>query len=380
MVLPIIFVLLACQAKDQALVDLNWFPDHGQKESILTQASAAREALCGQLLIVAIPGFGLEEVARELVRDLKVGGILLPRNLESPEQVWHLTQGLQRAAREAGSPPLLIALDQEGGPVQCLKAPFTLIPPARELGATATPEEVEALARQVARELTLVGVNMNLAPVLDVARSPDCPQWQRSYGQDARQVARFAAAAIKGYLAGGVIPVAKHFPGLGDTVADSHRELPLAQSDDPTRELDLLPFREAVAAGAPAVMTAHLLVPLWDSRPATLSAVALQYWLRRQLGFQGVIITDDLEMGAIARRLPVGQAAREALAAGADLLLICNDWQAARGTVRLLAADETLEARARESASRLTRLRQALPHVAASLAEVREYFAGKKSE
>jgi len=341
----------------------------------MTQAIPSRAADCGQLLMVGLPGPAMDDAARELVRDLKVGGIILfARNLESPEQVWQLTHDLQHAAREAGSPPLLIAVDQEGGRVQRLKAPFTIIPPARELGETATPAEVERLARQVGRELSLVGINTNLAPVLDVPRGPDCPQWDRAYGQDPRQVARFALAAIQGYLAGGVIPVAKHFPGLGDTLADSHRELPLAQSGDPSRETDLLPFREAVAAGAPAVMTAHLLVPRWDSRPATLSAAALQGWLRQKLGFKGVIITDDLEMGAIAAQLPVDRAAREALAAGADLLLICNDWPAARDTARLLSEAAPLAARARKSAARLDRLRQSLLSSSSSLEEVRAYF------
>ncbi len=330
---------------------------------------------CGRFLMVGLPGPEMDAVAQELVGDLKVGGIILfARNLESPEQVWQLTHDLQHAAREAGSPPLLIALDQEGGRVQRLKAPFTIIPPARELGTTATPKAVERLAQKTARELALVGINVNLAPVLDVARGPDCPQWDRAYGQDPRQVARFARAAIQGYLAGGVLPVAKHFPGLGDTLADSHQELPLAQSDDPSRELDLLPFREAVAAGVPAIMTAHLVVPRWDSRPATLSAAALQGWLRQKLGFKGVIITDDLEMGAIATRLPVDRAAREAFTAGADLLLICNDWPAARDTARLLAAEAHLAARARESAARLTHLRQSLSPHEAGLEEVRAYF------
>lgn len=332
----------------------------------------------GQLLMVGIPGPGLDAVARELVRDLQVGGIILfARNLEGPEQVWQLTRDLQREAREAGSPPLLIALDQEGGPVQRLKAPFTIIPAARELGISATPEEVEDLSRRVARELALVGVNMNLAPVLDVPRSPACPQWHRAYSSDPERASRFALAAIRGYLSGGVIPVAKHFPGLGDTMADSHEVLPQALSSDAKREADLLPFREAVAAGAPAVMTAHLLVPPWDARPATLSAVALQDWLRRKLQFNGVVITDDLEMGAIATRLPVDQAARQALAAGADLLLICNNWRAARDTVRLLEDDTALETRARESANRLERLRQALPFPGSSLEEVRAYFSSK---
>jgi beta-N-acetylhexosaminidase len=336
-------------------------------------------AFGGQLLMVGIPGPAVDQVARELVREQKVGGIILfARNLEGPEQVWRLTRDLQQEARGAGSPPLLIAVDQEGGPVQRLKAPFTLVPAARELGLTYTPEEVEALSRRVARELALVGINVNLAPVLDVPRSPACPQWQRAYSSDPESAARYALAAIRGYLAGGVIPVAKHFPGLGDTRADSHRVLPRALSGDAKREADLLPFRQVAAAGTPMVMTAHLLVPEWDeTHPATLSPVALQDWLRRRLEFEGVIITDDLEMGAIAARLPVEQAAREALAAGADLLLICNRWQAAADAARLLSEDADLETRVRESAGRLARLRQTLPNHGADLEQVREYFRQK---
>jgi beta-N-acetylhexosaminidase len=336
-------------------------------------------ALGGQVLMVGIPGPEVDEAARELVRDLRVGGIILfARNLQNPDQIWRLTHDLQGLAREAGSPPLLIALDQEGGPVQRLKAPFTLIPAARELGLNATPEEVEDLSRRVARELALVGVNVNLAPVLDVPRSPACPQWHRAYSSDPDRAARYALAAIRGYLSGGVIPTAKHFPGLGDTMADSHQVLPRALSTDDKREADLLPFRKAVAAGVPLVMTAHLLVPEWDeTHPATLSPVALQDWLRRRLRFEGVIITDDLEMGAIAARLPVHQAAAEALRAGADLLLICNNWQAAAATARRLSEDANLEARVRESGARLAQLRQTPPGHQAGLEQVREYFRPK---
>ncbi|MGB8991225.1 MAG: beta-N-acetylhexosaminidase, partial [Desulfobaccales bacterium] len=308
------------------------------------QAKPDQPSFWGQLLMVGIPGPRMEAVARELVRDLKVGGIILfARNIESPAQVWELTRDLQREALAATGRPLLLAVDQEGGRVQRLKTPFTLIPPARDLGTTRTPEEVEALARQVARELALVGLNVNLAPVLDVPRSPACPLWDRAYSADPQTAARYAVAAIRGYMSGGVIPVAKHFPGLGDTLADSHEVLPLAQSGDAEREADLLPFQQAVAAGVPMIMTAHLLVPAWDAaRPATLSPVALQDWLRRRLGFDGVIITDDLEMGAIATNLPAPQGARAALAAGADLLLICNNWQAAWDTAQLLATDAAL--------------------------------------
>jgi len=325
--------------------------------------------------MAGLPGPRMDSVTRELVRDLKVGGVILfARNLEGPEQLWELTRGLQQEALAATGRPLLIALDQEGGSVQRLRASFTPIPPARELGLSATPEQVELLARQVARELCLVGINVNLAPVLDVARGPQCPLWDRSYGPDPERVAALGVAAIRGYLAGGIIPVAKHFPGLGDTVSDSHKELALADSGQASRELDLLPFRKAVAAKVPAIMTAHLLVKEWDSRPATLSWKILQEHLRQELGFAGLIITDDLEMGAIAKELPVPQAAREALAAGADLLLICQDWQAAWDAARLLAQEQGLAPRGLEAAARLKNLKETLQPGGAGLSEVRDYF------
>jgi beta-N-acetylhexosaminidase len=325
--------------------------------------------------MVGLPGPRLDAVARELVRELQVGGIIFfARNLEGPEQVWELTRDLQREALAASGLPLLIAVDQEGGMVQRLKAPFTLIPRARELGLRASPLEVESLARKTAQELTLVGINVNLAPVLDVARGPECPLYERSYGSDPERVAAFGEAAIRGYLAGGALPAAKHFPGLGDTVQDSHVELPGAQEKDPARSIDLLPFRLAIAAGAPLIMTAHTLVPEWDSRPGTLSPVAIQTWLRQNLGFAGVVMTDDLEMGAIAERTRAPQAARQALVAGADLLLICNDVQAAWETAVLLAEDEARSERGEEAARRLADLRQRLTVAAASRAEVKHYF------
>jgi beta-N-acetylhexosaminidase len=340
------------------------------------QALTDHPSSWGQLLMVGIPGPRMEAVARELVRELKVAGVILfARNIETPEQVWELTADLQREALAATGRPLLLAVDQEGGRVQRLKAPFTLIPTARDLGETSTPAAVERLARQVAKELSLVGLNVNLAPVLDVPRSPACPQWDRAYSSEPETAANYSVAAIRGYLSGGIIPVAKHFPGLGDTLVDSHEILPLAQSADPQRAVDLLPFRQAIAAGVPMVMTAHLAVPEWEARPATLSPVALQDWLRQRLGFDGVIITDDLEMGGITTSLSAPQGAQEALAAGADLLLICNNWQAAWETARLLAMDASLAPRGREAAARLNSLRQTLQAESTGFQELRKYFA-----
>jgi|YelNatPaOPRAMG01_1025707.scaffolds.fasta_scaffold26637_3 beta-N-acetylhexosaminidase len=332
----------------------------------------------GPLFMVGIPGPRLDEAARELVRELRVGGVILfSRNIETPEQVWELTRDLQQEARARGDLPLLIAVDQEGGVVQRLTGPFTRIPAARDLGNNATPAEVAALSRTVARELALVGVNLNLAPVLDVARSPACPQWRRSYSSDPEQVARFGAAAIRGFLEGGILPAAKHFPGLGDTSVDSHQVLPTAQDPDAARPGHLLPFRQAVAAGVPVIMTAHVHVPAWDSQPATLSAVALSDWLRGNLGFRGVIITDDLEMGAIAGATAVPAAACQALMAGADLLLICSEGKAVWEAAALLQSDHSLQQRLAEAQNRLEHLRKQIARKPADLEKVKAYFKGR---
>jgi beta-N-acetylhexosaminidase len=328
--------------------------------------------------MVGIPGTRVDKAARELVRDLRVGGIILfARNLEKPEQVWQLTRDLQQEALSAGELPLLISIDQEGGTVQRLKAPFTLIPTARELGRGSTPMQVETLARTMASELALVGINMNLAPVLDVARQPDCPQWQRSFSSDPEQVATFGEAAIRGFLQGGVLPVAKHFPGLGDTTVDSHQVLPRAQNPDPERTADLLPFRRALVAAVPAIMTAHLQVPAWDGQPATLSSVALKDWLRHRLGFEGVIITDDLEMGAIAGATTVPDASCQAVAAGADLLLICSHGEAAWNAAARLSREPALHQQMAAAKSRLQRLREQVARVPVNLEEVKAYFGRK---
>ncbi len=331
----------------------------------------------GPVFMVGLPGPRLDQATRKLVRELQVGGIILfARNLEGPEQVWELTRELQQAALAAGDLPLLIAVDQEGGPVQRLREPFTRIPAARELGKRPTPGEVEELSQTVAHELALVGINMNLAPVLDVARSPACPQWERSYSPDPQQVADFGVAAIRGFLKGGVIPAAKHFPGLGDTTVDSHQVLPTAQDPDPERTADLLPFRRAVAAGAPVIMTAHLQVPAWDCPTATLSPAALKDWLRRRLGFKGVIITDDLEMGAIAGAAAASEAACQALAAGADLLLICSQGEAAWEAAECLRRDPALHRPLVDARRRLQHLRERLSRSRATRDEVKAYFGG----
>jgi beta-N-acetylhexosaminidase len=298
--------------------------------------------LWGQLLMVGIPGPEVDEIARCLIQDLQVGGLILfKRNIIDLPQVAALIRRCQELALASSGYPLLVAIDQEGGPVQRLREPFPEMPSARQFGL-AGPAAVTAAARQVAAQLRVLGVTINLAPVLDVPRNAECPLWERAYSTDPEVVARYGLAAIQGYEAGGVLPVVKHFPGLGATRLDSHLDLPTAVAGPEQRKIDLLPFRKAIATRIPGVMCAHVLVPEWDALPASLSRVATTTILRQQLGFSGLTFTDDLEMGAITRQWPVPQAAALAVAAGHDILLICEHFDNIQQTLEALAHGPSL--------------------------------------
>ncbi len=262
----------------------------------------------------------------ELQAEYKPGGmILFARNLQDPAQIVGLTNGLQ-----ARSPhfPLLIAIDQEGGRVSRLPTGFTIFPPCGLIGACRSEELAYAAASITAAELRAVGINMNMAPVLDVHSNPDNPIiGDRAYGTEPQLVATLGLAAIRGLQGKGVVACGKHFPGHGDTSKDSHKELPAVEASmDQLLERELPPFHFAIANGLATLMTAHVLYPALDAqRPATLSPTILTGLLRDQWGFDGVIVTDDLEMHAISDHHGIGDAAVQAFLAGADLLLICKD-------------------------------------------------------
>ncbi|AEB08166.1 beta-N-acetylhexosaminidase [Desulfobacca acetoxidans] len=331
----------------------------------------------GQMLMVGIPGLHLDEVARTLIRDLQVGGIILfKRNISHPQQVAELIDACQQTALAASGYPLLVAVDQEGGPVQRFRHPWLETPSARQMGAAGDLAAIEHSAQRVAQELQLMGVNVNLAPVLDVARNPDCPLWERSYSADPEAVVRCGLAAVRGYLAGGVLPVVKHFPGLGATRLDSHLDLPTVEGGTDAGNEDLFPFREAITAGIPAVMCAHLLVPSWDSNlPTSLSPVAVTRILRQHLKFFGLIFSDDLEMGAITRKWPVPEAARRAVAAGIDIILICEQIENVKKTLAALSQSPELESRLRSAWQRIQQYKKTLPQLRLNLEAIQARFA-----
>jgi beta-N-acetylhexosaminidase len=295
------------------------------------------------------------------------GVVVYSRNFTSAEELRNLTS----AIREAAGRPVLIGIDQEGGTRFALREPFTAWPSAAELGRLDSAEAVEQVASAMAVELRAVGCNVNFAPMLDLHMNAESPVTRdRSFGSDPRLVARLGVALDRGLRADGVLSCAKHFPGHGDAAVDPHFDLPVfAGTMERLESTELVPFAAAVAAGVPLVMTAHILLPQIDrENPASLSRKMLDGVLRRGMRFNGVILADDLGMGAIAKRYGPGEAAVRTLQAGTDVAMLCHDWSAvapAIAAVRQAHGEERFNAA--ESGESLARIDRAC-----SLADGRE--------
>ena len=248
--------------------------------------------------------------------------ILFARNVGDPE----LSTRTCSLIREAAGRPIVIAVDQEGGTSRRLVDGFSSIPAMREL-SVGGPEAVADAARTTARELRSVGIDLDLAPVVDVDSNPDNPViGDRSFSSDPDRAARLGAAWIRAMQSESVAACAKHFPGHGDTSLDSHHELPHVGHDlARLRSVELPPFTAAIDCGVAAIMSAHVVYRALDpDLPATLSRTVLHDLLRTELGFDGLLISDDLEMEAIASLMPVEAAGLRAVEAGIDLLLCCH--------------------------------------------------------
>jgi beta-N-acetylhexosaminidase len=317
-----------------------------------------------ELLIVGFEGLRAPDDLLARVGAGRVGGVILfARNLGSTAEVAQLVDGLGRAAPPG--PPLLVSIDQEGGRVQRLKSPLTEWPPMARLGARDDEALSEAVGRALGAELRMFGINVDFAPVLDVRTNPQNQViGDRAFGETAEMVARHGLAFWRGLEAAGVRGCAKHFPGHGDTLQDSHLELPrLERTMEQLRAIELAPFARAVAAGVPMMMTAHIVYGGVDERPATMSAALIDGLLRKQLGFRGVVVSDDLDMKAVADRFSVEEVVREALSAGVDCFLACRDPDVQRQAEEALvhaARDPRLAPRVEESLSRMRALRTTL--------------------
>jgi beta-N-acetylhexosaminidase len=287
----------------------------------------------GQLLIAGFNGDRVPVELRSLAREFSLGGVILfARNVVEPGQVAELCFECRRLVEPV---PVWVSIDQEGGRVARLKKPFTEWPPMATLGRSGDLALAERFAKALAAELSAVGVTLDYAPVLDIHTNPANPIiGDRALAERADEVSRLGATIVRALQAAGVAACGKHFPGHGDTTKDSHLELPLVEHPpEQLRDREFAPFRAAIEAGVATIMTAHILVPsLDDDRPATLSKRIVTEILRKELGFEGVILSDDLEMKALANDYAVPESAVHAIAAGCDGVLVCSgdhDTQAA---------------------------------------------------
>jgi beta-N-acetylhexosaminidase len=286
----------------------------------------------GQLLIGSFEGPQVPVEMRALAREFDLGGITFFRrygNIEDPEQV----AGLAYEVRNLGvEMPAWVAIDQEGGRVTRLRSPFTVWPPMAVLGRSDDVELTRRFAMALAAEQAAVGISLDFAPVLDIHTNPKNPViGDRALGETPDVVAKLGRVIIEELQGAGVAACGKHFPGHGDTATDSHVELPVVEHPpDRLRAVEFVPFKTAIEAGVAFIMTAHVLVTSIDEeRPATLSPRIVHAILREEMGFNGVIASDDLDMDAIAKSYGAGEAAVAAIAAGCDVVLMSGSGKAA---------------------------------------------------
>jgi beta-N-acetylhexosaminidase len=296
--------------------------------------------LVGERLTIGLPGPTLTDDDIRLFRETRAGGLILyRRNFESPEQLLALYARLEGALGRR----LLVSTDHEGGRIVMLGRGVTIFPDNLAVGTAG--EEAFAFKEGLieARELRRLGVDLNLGPCLDVLTERYSPNIGiRSYGKDPKLVARYGVARVRGMAKGGLSACPKHFPGKGHSPLDAHLKLPTIDSDwDEMHAVHLLPFFEAIAAGVDCVMTSHPVYPRLDPTrvPATFSRRIVQEYLREEVGYRGVIVSDDLEMGAVSETCPIGEATVRAAEAGHDLLLVCHTAAAQRA-----AADALVDA------------------------------------
>jgi beta-N-acetylhexosaminidase len=301
-----------------------------------------------------------------MIRDLRVGGfILFKRNVTDPSQVAALCETAQAYALDSGNPPMVIAIDQEGGPVARLGPPFTVFPGNRAMGASGSEQPAKEFGTVTASELRGVGINMNLAPVVDVVPPGfDSVMADRVFGEDPELVASLGKTVIKTLQENGMPATAKHFPGIGRTTLDSHADLPRLDTEHQVlEETDLVPFRVAIASGVEAVMLSHVVYKAFDSKwPASLSSVIARGILRERMGFGGVIMTDDLDMGAIEKHFDIETAIRRISDAEIDIALICHNRQkmirAHEALLKVLEESEESRRKASVSVQRILNLKR----------------------
>lgn len=304
-----------------------------------TKCMTLREQL-GQRIAVGFSGTEPAKEFLDFLAEYKIGNLILfKRNIESQEQLQRLTAQLQEAVLCNTGYPAFLMIDQEGGPIVRLPEEAVNAPGAMALAAAGDPENAYLAGQLTGRQLASLGVNFNLAPVLDINCNPDNPViGVRSYGDTPKQVAEYGLAAMRGLLSQGIVPCVKHFPGHGDTQEDSHLSLPVVdKSEEELWRMELAPFVHAVDAKVPAVMTSHVVYPALEPEkiPATMSKRIITDILRRKLKFQGLVLSDSMEMAAIHKYYGTSEGVLAAFQAGVDIVLISHSMDQAAEAITM---------------------------------------------
>lgn len=324
----------------------------------------------GQLFMIGFDGTDINEDLQSMIEDSHIGGVIyFARNIAYPEQVALLSAKLQRYAIESGHPGLMISIDQEGGRVARLTEAtgFTEFPSAMAIGATGDPHNAFLMYQAMAKEMRSVGINADFAPDLDVNNNPLNPVIGiRSFSSDPQRVAEFGVQAIRGLQSEGILAFGKHFPGHGDTEVDSHQGLPVIDHPlDRLETVEFVPFEAGIQANSAGIMTAHVEFPAIDpsNTPATVSQLVLTGLLRDRMNYQGLIVTDSLEMGALGvAGYPASIAGLAAFKAGADMLLFNRDHELHRQAIaevkKAVEAGEISQQRLDDSVLRILRVKE----------------------
>jgi beta-N-acetylhexosaminidase len=344
----------------------------------------------GRLFMGGMPGPELDTNTISLLKKYHLGGIILfKRNIDNPIQLARLCRDIQKVSLLSSGTPLFLAIDQEGGRVARLEEPFTQFPGNAAIGESPDPEpSALEYASTTAREMSLVGLNMNMAPVLDVAHPDmDVHLTGRSFSDDPLRVAVLGRTVINTMQQQGIMAVGKHFPGLGKSDRDPHLSLPTVHASlEEMESIHLPPFAGAIEARVSAIMSSHAVYPALDPGvPATLSSKIMTGLLRHTMDFRGLVISDDLEMGAIENEMPLPEGAANAFEAGIDLLLICRNQSLLIESIehlrnKVLREEISLE-RLHESLKRIAQAKKEFlsPRKRIILKRVREYFEGQRS-
>lgn len=304
-------------------------PNQQENQTIAEEISKmSLEDKIAQMILTGISGTTIDANAKKLISQFHVGGIIFYKNnFETPAQTIQLVN--QMKAENSSNLPLFLGADQEGGRVTRLPGGLANFPTNKQIGKVNNPEFSYKVGTLLGHELKEFGLNLDFAPVLDINSNPNNPViGDRSFGNNSEIVSKLGIQTMKGIQSQNVIPTIKHFPGHGDTSVDSHLELPIVnKSLKELKELELIPFERAIDHGADVVMVAHILLPELDkNNPASMSKAVMTDVLRKQLGFTGVIITDDMTMGAITNNFDIGKAAVESVKSGSDIILVGHDY------------------------------------------------------